>query len=49
LECFRLIGRIAPTWTERINMRGIFRFPIEKYAAQFPPSAAAPNIHILGQ
>ena len=25
-----LIGRIAPTRLERINLRGIFRFPIER-------------------
>jgi len=44
-----LIGRIAPTWTERLNMRGIFRFFIEKYAAQLLPSSDAPKIHIVGQ
>ena len=27
-----LIARIAPTRTEGLNMRGIFRFPIEQYA-----------------
>jgi len=42
-----LTGRIAPTWTERLNMRGIFRFPIEKYAAQLLPSWDAPKINIL--
>jgi TnpA family transposase len=44
-----LIGRIAPTWTERINMRGVFRFPIEKYAAQLLPSGSAPNTHAVGR
>ena len=44
-----LIGRIAPTWTERINMRDIFRFPIEKYAAQLLPSWGVPQIHIVGR
>jgi len=43
-----LIGRIAPTWTERINMRGVFRFPIEKYAAQLMPSGTSPKTHIAG-
>jgi len=33
-----LIARIAPTRTEGINMRGIFRFPIEQYADQLLPS-----------
>jgi hypothetical protein len=29
-----MIARIAPTRTEGINMRGVFRFPIEQYAEQ---------------
>ena len=29
-----LIGRIAPTRLEGINLRGVFRFPIERYADQ---------------
>ena len=33
-----LIGRIAPTRTEGINLRGIFNFPIERYASQLVPS-----------
>jgi len=36
-----LIGRIAPTRTEGINLRGIFRFPVERYADKILPSAAA--------
>jgi len=36
-----LIGRVAPTRTEGINLRGVFRFPVERYAAQILPSAAA--------
>ena len=44
-----LIGRIAPTRTEGINMRGIFRFPIEKYANALLPSWASPKIHVVGQ
>jgi hypothetical protein len=36
-----LIGRIAPTRTEGINLRGVFRFPVERYAEQILPSAAA--------
>jgi TnpA family transposase len=44
-----LIGRIAPTRTEGLNMRGIFSFPIEQYAEALLPSWATPKIHILGQ
>jgi TnpA family transposase len=36
-----LIGRIAPTRTEGINLRGVFRFPVERYADQILPSAVA--------
>ena len=34
-----LIGRIASTHIEGLNLRGIFRFPIEEYAAQLLPTA----------
>jgi Tn3 transposase DDE domain len=44
-----LIGRIAPTRTEGLNMRGIFSFPIEQYAEVLLPSWATRNIQILGQ
>jgi TnpA family transposase len=33
-----LIGRIGPTRTEGINLRGVFRFPVERYADKIPPS-----------
>jgi hypothetical protein len=36
-----LIGRIAPTRIEGINLRGIFRFPIERFADQRLPSSAS--------
>jgi TnpA family transposase len=36
-----LIGRVAPTRTEGINLRGVFRFPLERYAEKILPSAAA--------
>jgi TnpA family transposase len=36
-----LIGRVAPTRTEGINLRGVFRFPVERYAEKILPSAAA--------
>jgi hypothetical protein len=44
-----LIARIAPGPTEGINMRGIFRLPIEQYADQLLPSRVPPKIHVLGQ
>lgn len=34
-----LIGRIAPTRTEGINLRGVFWFPVERYADKLLPSA----------
>ncbi|VTU45596.1 Transposase, TnpA family (plasmid) [Variovorax sp. SRS16] len=36
-----LMGRIAPTRLEGINLRGVFRFPIERYADQLLPSQTA--------
>ena len=36
-----LTGRIAPTRLEGINLRGVFRFPIERYADQLLPSQRA--------
>jgi hypothetical protein len=36
-----LIGRIAPTRTEGINLRGVFRFPVERYADKILPSVVA--------
>ena len=36
----QLIGRIAPTRTEGINLRGVFRFPVERYAEKILPSSA---------
>ena len=39
-----LIGRIAPTRTEGINLRGIFRFPIERFEGQILPSLSNSKI-----
>jgi TnpA family transposase len=39
-----LIGRIAPTHAEGINMRGTFLFPIERFAPILLPSQPAPII-----
>ena len=36
-----LLGRIAPTRLEGINLRGVFRFPVERYAGQLMPSQTA--------
>jgi TnpA family transposase len=35
-----LMGKVAPTRTEGINLRGVFRFPIELYADQLLPRAS---------
>jgi hypothetical protein len=35
-----LIGRIAPTRTKGINLRGVFRFPLERYLDKILPSVA---------
>jgi len=43
-----LIGRIAPTRLEGINLRGVFRFPIERYADQILPSQSAPKTSAIG-
>ncbi len=37
-----LIGKIAPTRLESINLRGVFRFPVDRYANQILPSQGAP-------
>ncbi|WP_261538557.1 Tn3-like element IS1071 family transposase, partial [Burkholderia multivorans] len=41
-----LIGKIAPTRLESINLRGVFRFPVDRYADQILPSR--PNASITG-
>ena len=43
-----LIGRIAPTRTEGINLRGVFSFPVEQYAEQILPSLAAAKSRAVG-
>jgi TnpA family transposase len=43
-----LIGRIAPTRLEGINLRGVFRFPIERYADQLLPSQIASKTSAAG-
>ena len=43
-----LLGRIAPTRLEGINLRGIFRFPVERYAGQLMPSKTAAETSASG-
>jgi len=43
-----LIGRIAPTRLEGINLRGVFRFPVERYAGQLLPSQTAAKTSASG-
>ena len=37
----QLLRRIAPTRIEGINLRGVFRFPVERFAEQILPSRTA--------
>ena len=41
-------GRIAPTRLEGINLRGVFRFPVERYVGQLLPSQTAPKTSAAG-
>ena len=41
-----LIGRIAPTRAEGINLRGVFRFPIEQYLERLLPSRGVRNVAV---
>jgi hypothetical protein len=43
-----LIGRIAPTRTEGLNLRGVFSFPIEEYSPQLLPSLVAQKSRAAG-
>jgi hypothetical protein len=38
-----LIGRIAPTRLEGINLLSGYRFPVERYAERLLPSQSAPK------
>jgi hypothetical protein len=42
------MGRIAPTRTEGINLRGVFSFPIEQYSALLLPSLSAAKSRAFG-
>jgi hypothetical protein len=37
-----IMAKIAPTRLSGINLRGVFRFPVERYAANLMPSLAPP-------
>ncbi len=37
-----LTGKIAPTRLQGINLRGVFRFPVERYANEILPSQGIP-------
>ena len=39
-----IMAKIAPTRLSGINLRGVFRFPVERYAADLMPSLA-PSIY----
>lgn len=39
-----IMAKIAPTRLSGINLRGVFRFPVERYAADLMPSLA-PSIN----
>jgi hypothetical protein len=36
-----ITGRIASTRLEGVNLRGVFRFPLERCAGQIPPTQTA--------
>jgi hypothetical protein len=44
-----LIGRVAPKRLEGINLRGIFRFPLERDAGQLLPSQPAAKTSAAGR
>ena len=44
----KLTERIAPTRLEGINLQGVFRFPVERYAAQLLPSQTAGKTRASG-
>ena len=43
-----IMAKIAPTRLSGINLRGVFRFPVERYAADLMPSLAAPRVAAVG-
>ena len=43
-----IMARIAPTRLSGINLRGVFRFPVERYATDLMPSLAPSIIAAVG-
>ena len=43
-----IMAKIAPTRLSGINLRGVFRFPVERYAADLMPSLAVPKSEAVG-
>lgn len=43
----KLIGRLAPMRLEGINLRGVFRFPLQRYTQQILPSQAATKTSVV--
>jgi len=43
-----IMAKIAPTRLSGINLRGVFRFPVERYAADLMPSLAVPISAAVG-
>ena len=39
-----LTGKIAPTRLQGINLRGVFRFPVERYASEILPTQTEAKI-----
>lgn len=37
-----IMAKIAPTRLSGVNLRGVFRFPVKRYAADLIPSLAVP-------
>jgi len=44
----RCFARNCAGYSTGVNLRGVFRFPVERYAADLMPSLAAPIIAAVG-
>ena len=43
-----IMAKIAPTRLNGINLRGVFRFPVDRYAADLMPSLEVPISAAVG-
>ena len=43
-----IVAKVSPTRPSGINLRGVFRFPVKRYAAHLMPSLAAAIIAAAG-